>query len=158
MKNVFLILCIFSCNLAHAGAYEDGWAAYWKKDYVTAMRTFKSLAAQGSAEAQASVALMYENGLGVLQDYREAAKWHRLAAKQGDVQSQAALALMYENGLGVTQSLVHAHMWYNFAASKGDSLFIGQRRDVELKMTAQQIEQAQRLARECMSSKFTKCD
>ncbi|SVE60366.1 uncharacterized protein METZ01_LOCUS513220, partial [marine metagenome] len=39
---------------------------------------------------------MYEQGRGVLQDYKEAIKWFRLAAGQGDVTAKSKLDLLLE--------------------------------------------------------------
>jgi len=49
-------------------------------------------------------------------------------------------------------------MWFNIAAVGGNKDSVKNRDITASKMTAQQIEQAQRMARECMSSNFTKCD
>jgi hypothetical protein len=49
-------------------------------------------------------------------------------------------------------------MWSNIAAVSGDKDRVTNRDLAASKMTAQQIEQAQRMARECMASNFTKCD
>ena len=38
-----------------------------------------------------NLGVMYQNGLGVLQDYKETVKWFRLAAEQGEAQSQLNL-------------------------------------------------------------------
>ena len=40
-------------------------------------------AEQGHASAQYNLALKYDNGEGVLQDYKEAVKWYTKAAEQG---------------------------------------------------------------------------
>ena len=47
---------------------------------------------------------MYENGLGVSQDYYEALKWYRKAAEQGYWVAQFNLGIMYENGLGLRKT------------------------------------------------------
>jgi hypothetical protein len=49
-------------------------------------------------------------------------------------------------------------MWFNIAAVGGDKDSVKNRDIVASKMTPQQIEQAQRMARECMNSNFKKCD
>ena len=53
-------------------------------------------AEQGDAKAQSHLGLMYDEGLGVSQDYAEAARWFRLAAEQGDANAQRNL--MYLEG------------------------------------------------------------
>jgi len=61
-------------------------------------------------------------------------------------------------GTGVLQDYVQAHMWFNIAAADGDSKSAKYRDVLGRKMSSQQVEQAQHMARECMSSNFTKCD
>ena len=60
-------------------------------------------AEQGNSSAQLNLGLMYDEGQGVLQDYKEAVKWYRLAAEQGYSKAQYNLGLMYYKGLGVPQ-------------------------------------------------------
>ena len=52
----------------------------------------------GSAEAQVSLAVMFENGQGVLRDYKKALMWYRKAADQGHFGAQNNLGLMYAAG------------------------------------------------------------
>ena len=91
---------------------------------------------------------MYENGQGVPQDKAEAVEWYRLAAEQGDANAQNNLGFMYGNGRGVPQDYVEAHKWYNLAASNGNDLARNNRDIIAGLMTAEQIAEAQRLARE----------
>jgi len=49
-------------------------------------------------------------------------------------------------------------MWFNIAAITGDEDSVKARQIAASKMTAQQIEQAQRMALECVASNYTKCD
>ena len=127
--------------------FEDGWDAYQRQDYKTAHRLFLPLAEQGDAHAQYNLGQMYRKGLGVPQDYKEAVKWYRLSAEQGDATSQFNLGTMYEVGQGVPQDYLLAHMWLNIAGSNGYEDAIKKRNILENKMTPQQIEEAQRMAR-----------
>ena len=76
----------------------------------------------------------------------------RLAAEQGDPDAQAFLAFMYATGQGVPQDYVQAHKWINLAASRTTTEKAGDHRlardEVAEKMTASQVAEAQRLARE----------
>ena len=78
----------------------------------------KELAEQGHARSQYNLALSYDNGRGVLQDYEEAVKWYRLAAEQGDAGAQYQLALSYDKGHGVPQDYKEAVKWYRLAAKQ----------------------------------------
>ena len=53
--------------------------------------------------------MMYENGHGVLQNYKIAIKMYKLAAEQGLAAAQYNLGFMYANGRGVLQDDVYAN-------------------------------------------------
>jgi TPR repeat protein len=55
---------------------------------------------------------------------------------------------MYFAGRGVPQDYVMAHMWLNLAVANGNDVAAGARDTVSAKMTAAQIAEAQKLARE----------
>jgi len=104
---------------------------------------------QGSSSAPCSLAMMYEHGLGAApQDYEEAAKWYRLAAERGDFIAQSSLSTLYADGKGVPQDIISAHMWSNVAALQGYEDAKIDRDELEMKMTSEQIEQAQKQAAE----------
>jgi hypothetical protein len=54
---------------------------------------------------------------------------------------------MYGGGLGVPQDYVLAHMWFNLSGSNGYKDAIKSRNIIEKRMTPQQIEKAQEMAR-----------
>ncbi len=62
------------------------------------------------------------------------------------------LGLLFMKGEGVPQDYIQAHMWFNLSASRasGDDrkLYADSRDGVATKMTAAQVGEAQRLARE----------
>ena len=158
MKKLTLAtLLIFSCATAWAADFDKGVAAYKAGDYATALAEWKPLAEQGNAAARYNLALMYDNGKGVIEDDREAVKWYRLAAEQGYARAQYNLGVMYGTGQGVIQDNVYAHMWFNIAAASGheDARF---NKDIVVKdMTPQDISKAQDLARECVKKNYKDC-
>ncbi len=194
MRRLLIVIALVFAHAALAGDFEDGMAAFGRKDYATAFTKFRSAAQQGNTKAQALVGAMYNEGLGVAQDYteavrwyqlaaqqgdrdaqnnlgfkysngqgvaqdyKEAVRWYRLAAQQGDPNAQYNLGRMYGNGQGVLQDYTRAHMWFNIAAINGDKGSVKNRDVAASLMTPKQVEQAQHMARECMSSNFKKCD
>ncbi len=76
-------------------------------------------AERGHAPAQFNLALMYDRGLGVPQDYVVALKWLRKAAEQGFVEAEFNLGNMYDNGLGVSSDNAEAVKWFRKAAEQG---------------------------------------
>ncbi len=126
---------------------------YWEgrdipQDYRAAMRMFELAAAQGASGGQTGLGTMYLNGYGVEKDYHAAMKWFQLAADQGDGFAQLQLGHMYYEGTGVPQDLVQAHMWFSLAATKGAKGATFLRDYMAKSMTATQIAEAQRLARD----------
>ena len=126
---------------------QDGFDAYKKKDYKEAVMFFHLSAEQGDALAQLLLGLMYDEGKGVPKDYKEVVRLFGLAAEQGHAKAQYNLGLMYEDGQGVPQDYVLAHMWFNLAAANGIEVGIKNRNIIEKRMTKQQIEKAQEMAR-----------
>jgi TPR repeat protein len=74
------------------------------------------------------------------------------AAAQGDVTSLFDLGVVYSTGSqGVTCDLVEAHKWFNIAASRGHEEAAVCRADVSDEMTAREIAEAQRRARQWLA-------
>ena len=73
-------------------------------DKTEAVKWYRKAAEQGCTEGQYQLALCYERGYGVAQDYTKAAQWYLLAAKQGHLGSCRKLAVYYCRGYGVKQS------------------------------------------------------
>lgn len=80
---------------------------------------YRKAANQGLREAQYELGLLYDNGVGLKQNYAKASFWYRKAAEQGHVKAQDNLASMYYNGEGVKENLKKAEYWYLKAARKG---------------------------------------
>jgi TPR repeat protein len=78
-------------------------------------------AAQGNADAQSDLGLMYADGQGTPNDYAEAIRWFRKAAEQGYAEAQFNLGLMYNQGLGMPQDYAEAVRWFRKAAEKGNA-------------------------------------
>ena len=139
-------LFLFSGSV-FADDLKDGLDAIDKEDYKTAHQIFLKLAKKGHVEAQYNLGVMYEHGRGVPKNHKEAVKWYRLSAEQGDASAQFNLGILYAKGEGVPQDYVLAHMWWNLAGSSGLEVAVNNRNIVEKKMSPQQIEKAQEMAR-----------
>ena len=76
-------------------------------------------------------------------------KWYRKAAARGDAAAQFNLGVMYFHGQGVPQDYVQAHLWFNLSAAREGEKNATRNRNITAKrMSAPQIAEAQRLARE----------
>jgi uncharacterized protein len=75
------------------------------------------------------------------------------AASQGDVSAYYDLGIAFSTGHhGVRCDLVEAHKWFNLAAVAGHQEAQMCRADISLEMTARQIAEAQRRAREWLAA------
>jgi len=128
-----------------------------EQSVADAVKWYRLTADQNDTHAQINLGAMYDNGQGVPQDDAEAVKLYRLSAEQSVADTQNNLGIMYEYGKGVLQDNVMAHMWYNTASVNGHDK-AGEWRDERAGlMTPADIFKAQGMARECMSSGYTKC-
>jgi TPR repeat protein len=64
---------------------------------------------------------------------------------------------LYAEGHGVPQDDVAAHVWANIAAANGSANAGSMRDEMAVRMTAEQVAEAQRLARICMDSGYRDC-
>ena len=135
--------------------YDNGLGV--TEDNQEAVKWYRRAAEQGLTEAQNNLGLMYEKGEGISEDDQEAAKWFRRAAEQQHAKAQANLGFIHANGKGVLQNYVLAHMWSNIAASNGNKT-AGENIEIfEEKMSASQIQRAQKLAIECVEKNYKGC-
>ena len=74
--------------------------------------------------------------------------WYEKAALNGNAQAQCNLAWMYGTGRGVPQDFVRALAWYSVSAASGQDTARRNRDILNERMTPNQIEQAQNMARE----------
>ena len=63
----------------------------------------------------------YQNGVGVVKDYKEAVRLFSLAAQQGNSGAQFNLGVCYQNGVGVVKDDKEAVRLYSLAAQQGHS-------------------------------------
>ncbi len=75
-------------------------------------------------------------------------RWFRLAAAQAETTAQVHLGVHYATGQGVPEDDGQAYMWFNLAASQGNETATENRDLLAERMTAADISEAQRLARE----------
>jgi TPR repeat protein len=71
-------------SAAVADPFDDGFDAYDRGDFETALRVWHPLADQGDARAQYNLGVIYEYGEGVPENDVQAYKWMNLAAAQGN--------------------------------------------------------------------------
>lgn len=89
-----------------------------EQDYTHLFQRYLSAAQQGEVDAQYSVAVAYERGLGVKQDAAEALKWYRLSAENGYAPAQKSMGEAYYQGkMGLSPDVLSSQFWYKKASS-----------------------------------------
>jgi uncharacterized protein len=145
-----VVILVSAATPTWPSSLSDGANALRRGDYVTAFRKLRPLAERGQAEAQALLALMYQQGSGVPQDAILAAHWYLSAAEQGHVGAQYQLGLLYDKGHGVPPSTVIAYKWLNLAAARAEprerDYYVRIRDAVASKLDTDQLAQAQFLS------------
>jgi uncharacterized protein len=145
-----LVMLVSSAAPSWPSPLSDGASAFRRGDYVIAFKKLRPLAERGQAEAQAILALMYQQGSGVPQDAVLAAHWYFCAAEQGHVGAQYQLGLLYDKGHGVPPSAVIAYKWLNLAAARAEprerDYYVRIRDAVASKLNTEQLAEAQFLS------------
>jgi TPR repeat protein len=91
-----------------------------RADLLIAARYHRRAAEQGNAASAYKLAEMYENGIGLAQDYGAALKWYRAAAESGDRHGQVRLGWFLQEGLGTPKDPGGAVSWFERAAAQDD--------------------------------------
>ena len=154
---MFSILLAIGSSGANAQEPNKCSTAYMAKNYRTAAKECLILAKLGDADAASRMAIMYEDGDGVVQNFTESFYWTRIAAEHGSAVDQSVLGTMYWEGKGVTADIIRGHMWVNIAAANGSISAKIYRDDYEKIMSSADIAIAQSMAQECISSGYKNC-
>jgi len=107
-----------SAQVLLAIAYLNGDAGL-AKDGILAAQWFERAALQGNGYAEARLADLYADGIGVTKSMKIAADWRERAARRGNVDAQFKLGEMYLEGIGVSQDRQRARDWLQAAAEDG---------------------------------------
>ncbi len=98
---------------------SSGVAAFEAKQFTQAMKLLSPLAETGSAEAQYRLAIMHQNGLGVVRNELLAYKWMKSAAQQDYGPALHGLGFMYMDGDCAVRDDARALKWFEAAAAQG---------------------------------------
>jgi uncharacterized protein len=96
-------------NFSQNGQHED--ALYW----------YRKAAEKGNSNAQYELAIYYEKGRVVKQDYAKAIYWYQLSADQGNANGEKGMGFVFQTGRGVKKDYKQAVYWYRKAAKNGDA-------------------------------------
>lgn len=85
-------------------------------NYHEAFMLLEKAASRHIPQAEHSLAMMYEYGLGIGVNFEKAMEYYRRAANQNNLESMYNLALMYAFGRGIPQDYVRALTLFDSAA------------------------------------------
>ena len=98
---------------------SSGIAAFEAKNFAQALSLLGPIAEKGNDQAQYRLAIMYQNGLGVVRNELLAMKWMIAAANQDLALAQHGLGFMYLEGDCVPKNGDKAVRWFTLAAEQG---------------------------------------
>lgn len=98
---------------------SSGIAAFEAKNFAQSLAMLGPLAEKGLVDAQYRIAIMYQNGLGVVRNELLAMKWMVAAANQNFALAQHGLGFMYLEGDCVSKNGDKALLWFKKAAEQG---------------------------------------
>ena len=97
----------------------SGVSAFESKHFSRAMKLLSPIANSGNPDAQYRLAIMYQNGLGVVRNELLAYKWMKNAAQQKFGPALHGLGFMYMEGDCVGRDDVKAIKWFEAAVAQG---------------------------------------
>jgi len=100
-------------------ALTSGISAFESKQFVRAYELLFPLAEKGNTEALYRLAIMTQNGLGMVANKEKALAWMQSAAEQGFDLAQHGLGFMYMEGECVEQDYAQAIHWFKLASEQG---------------------------------------
>jgi TPR repeat protein len=153
-----LALMLLASWQVSAGPWEEGYAAYQRKDYTTAVAKWRLVADKGNAKAQSLMGHMYFFGQGVKQDYPQAITWLNLAAAQGEPKAHFKLGSMHENAQGFTQNKLMAAVYYTMAAELQHPEASEALLRVSTQLSPKETATASRLAQTCIKRAYKACE
>lgn len=101
------------------GNYK-GYAEFKMGHYGPARQIWEALAARGDAEANFSLGLLHEDGLGTPVDMQRALAHYETAARAGSGRAQYRLGLLHAAGTRVPRDVDAARRWLQLAAAQDD--------------------------------------
>jgi len=103
--------------------FSSGIAAFEAKHFSRAMQLLSPFAMEGDsdgdAHAQHMLAIMFQNGLGTVENPKQAVKMMQASAEQGYPIAQHGLGFMYMQGECVEKDSAKAVEWFKKAAEQG---------------------------------------
>lgn len=114
-----LSMAAVAATPAQAG-FDEGRAAYNKKDWAAAITELRPLAESGDDRALFLLGNMYTQGYGVTKNPVEAFNLYRRAAVAGNAEAMAVTGALLQQGVGTDVDINQAFEWYGRSARAGN--------------------------------------
>ena len=106
--------------------YKNGWGTDVNESLSDKLgrqsfEQISQMAESGNTKAQYYLAYMYNNSLGIEQDYDKGNRWYKKAAEKNHTWAMNNLGQVYHNGYGVEKDYGKAMGWYKRAAELGEA-------------------------------------
>lgn len=115
--------------------------------YHSAFQLAREAAETGFAEAQALLATIFHEGLGIEMSPPDAVYWWQRAAYNDHAGAQAMLGVAYHIGKVFEKDIVQAAQWIMRSARQGNEIGVVYWNDIADKLTDEQYEEAKAFAR-----------
>jgi TPR repeat protein len=86
-----------------------------------ALKWYQKAVSLGDPQAMTEIGVLYQNGIGVTQDFNQAMKWYKPAADAGNADAMYLIGYCYEGGWGVDKDIPTAIDWYRKAVAAGST-------------------------------------
>ena len=106
-------------GMDQAGDVQLGLSDFAQGRFAEAYQDWRAAASAGDARGALYVGVLYDSGLGVVQDEVAAMAWYRRAAERGSAAGMFNVGVLYDSGLGVPRDPEQAAAWYDRAAALG---------------------------------------
>ena len=127
MRIFFIFFCSIFLVLSNVKAsYQEAVELANKKDYKKSLSEFIKVAKESNdkelkSKSMFNVAVMYENGLGVIKNSSLAVVWYKSSAKNNNKIAQYNLGWMHYHGDLVEKDYFKAFKYYEMSANQGYS-------------------------------------
>lgn len=142
----------FNCG----AAYGDGKGV--DKDPAKAMEYWQKASDQGHIAATNFLGLAYKNGDGVAVDAAKSFQLFMVTAEQGNPMGLFEAAVALDTGLGTEADKLKAYTYANIAAARAHPEAPDLRDRIEAQLTSDEVNQAQKAAREWIADAMAKAE
>lgn len=115
-----ILALLFLFTTPALAGYDEGHAAFARKDWARAIAELRPAAEAGDDRALFLLGRMYLDGNGVVSSPSEALGLYRRAAEKNNTEAMISIAALHQGGIGVKKDPAAARAWFGRAAALGN--------------------------------------